>query len=302
MYSNKIKGIFWFSISRLALVALVVSARYLANTINPIQIVSFQNIFALLFFIPIFLKKGTKRAIYTKNLIIHFLRGSISVIGIIIWYYSFTKIPLPEALSISYSLPLFITIFAIIFLKENLNWSTFVCLFLGFIGMLLILRPNFNNGMTIVHWLIILVTILLAMANILNKILVSRKEKPYAIVFYMSFTAVLFTLPYVIKNFSLLNLTQILIFLFMGFLSNIAYLTTSISYGESKDILYLQPLDFIRLVFVVIASYFLFNETINITSMLGVAIIILSDEMLFIIKRKEEKIEKVKGEVIPNCI
>jgi len=297
MYSNKTKGIFWFFISRLALVATVLLARFLANSFYSIQVVALQNISAFLFFIPIFLKKGISPISNLKNLPLHFLRGFVNVVGIIIWYYSFTKIPLPEALSISYSLPLFITIFAIIFLKEKLTKSTFISLFLGFIGILIILRPHFNGGINFIHWYIIFATIFFAIANIFNKILVDRKESPYAIVFYMSFTAILFTLPYVIKNFEPINFHQIILFLFLGLLMNISYLTTSIAYSKNKNIAYLQPLDFIRLVLIVIMSYFIFGETISIMSILGVIVILLSDHILFIMKTKEEKIVKVKAKI-----
>lgn len=307
MYSNKIKGIFWFFISRLALVALVIFARYLAGTINPIQIATFQNIFALLFFLPIFFKRGVGCVFNTKNLVMHSIRGFISVAGVVIWYYCFTRIPLPDALAISYSLPLFVTLFAMIFLKEHLVWSTVVSLLIGFLGMLIIIRPSFDTGLTFIHLLVILSTSFLAIANILNKILVDRKETPYAIVFYMSLTAILFTFPYTIRHYIPMNFAQMLLFIFLGFLSNISYLTTSISYSEDKKIGYLQPFDFIRLVLVVCISRILFNETISQASIIGVAIILLSEQILFIVKRKEdviikteEKVKKLKKECIPN--
>jgi len=287
MYSKKTNGVIWFLISRLSLVILVILARYLANTINAIQVASLQNLSALIFFIPIFLTKGIGSVSHSKNLHLHFLRGTMAIIGTIIWYYAFTKIPLPEAFAINYSLPLFITIFAIIFLKEKLTQNVFISLLLGFFGMLLILRPHFSNGMTVVHWYIILATCFLAIANILNKVLVNRKETPYSIVFYMSFTAGVLTLPYIIKNFKPLNYNQIILFLFLGLFSNISYLTTSIAFGKRKNIAYLQPLDFLRLVLITIASYFLFNETISFTSILGVMIILLSEQILLSIKQEK---------------
>ena len=289
---NKIQAIIWFLISRLGLVSLIVSARYLAETLGPMQITTLQNVFALFFFLPIFYKKGFKKVVYTKRLPMHAFRGFIAVAGIVIWYYAFTKIPLADAVAINYSLPLITTIFAIFMLKEKVSYNTWIALLIGFMGVLVIVRPGFMN-FSHIYFLIIAATSCWAFSDILNKILLDT-DSSETIVFYMSLTALLFTLPFTIRSFQMMDISQFLLFAFMGIMSNIAYITTAYAYEKYETIAYLQPFDFIRLVFVIIASYFIFSESMDFLSVLGVVIILGSNQLLFVLKQNEQDLIKAK--------
>jgi drug/metabolite transporter (DMT)-like permease len=291
----KIQGIIWFLISRLGLVFLIVSSRYLAEDLRPIEIAALQNLFALIFFIPIFYKRGFKKVVKTKRLPLHVFRGFIAVAGIVIWYYAFTKIPLADAVAINYSLPLITTIFAIFLLKEKVNFNTWIALTIGFMGLLVIIRPGFQD-VSHVYLLVIAATSCWALSDILNKFLLTT-DSSETIVFYMSLTALLFTLPFTIYQFSAITIVHIILFVSMGIMSNVAYITTSLAYSKNKTIAYLQPFDFIRLVFVIIASYFIFAETIDFLAVLGVIIILGSNQMLFVSKQNEQELIKAKDKV-----
>jgi len=56
---------------------------------------------------------------------------------------AFMLLPMPEALSLMFLMPLFVTILSVVFLKEKVTFRAWLAVFLGFVGVLIVLRPGF---------------------------------------------------------------------------------------------------------------------------------------------------------------
>ncbi len=71
-------------------------------------------------------------------------RGGLAVIGSVGSVVTFTNLPMPEAFSVLFLMPVFVTVLSKIFLKEQVNWRRWSAVGLGLIGVLLVLRPGFK--------------------------------------------------------------------------------------------------------------------------------------------------------------
>ncbi len=71
-------------------------------------------------------------------------RGGLAVIGSVGAVVTFTDLPMPEAFSVLFLMPVFVTVLSKIFLHEQVNWRRWSAVALGLIGVLLVLRPGFK--------------------------------------------------------------------------------------------------------------------------------------------------------------
>jgi len=93
----------------------------------------------LVIFIPL---HGTFSVLKTRRLGMHLLRGLAVVFANLAFFIGLVELPLAEATAIFFVSPLLITVFSIIFLKEQVGIHRWASVFLGLVGVLVILRPG----------------------------------------------------------------------------------------------------------------------------------------------------------------
>ncbi|TCU10431.1 DMT family transporter [Rhizobium sullae] len=81
----------------------------------------------------------------TSNRTLWALRFVCGAIGAIASIITFTKLPMAEAFCLLFLLPSFVTILSVIFLKEDVRWQRWTAVIVGFIGVLIVLRPGFRE-------------------------------------------------------------------------------------------------------------------------------------------------------------
>ena len=61
------------------------------------------------------------------------------------FFYSISVISLPEALTLAFISPIVVTVLSIFILRERVGIHRWIAVFTGFLGVLIILRPGFNE-------------------------------------------------------------------------------------------------------------------------------------------------------------
>ena len=77
----------------------------------------------------------------TKNLKIHILRSTLNLPAMLLGFAALAMLPLEKMTAIHFIVPIIVTILAVIFLKEKIYLYRSIALVMGFLGMLIILRP-----------------------------------------------------------------------------------------------------------------------------------------------------------------
>ena len=90
----------------------------------------------------------------------HLYRGILYAIGSYAFVYALKFMPLAEVVAIAFAGPLFMTLFGRIFLKESVGPHRIFAVIVGFIGVLIIIRP----GSSVMHWAVFL-PIIVALAD-----------------------------------------------------------------------------------------------------------------------------------------
>ena len=97
--------------------------------------------FGFLIITPYILK--TKFEVFTtKNLKIHILRSALNLPAMLLGFAALAMLPLEKMTAIHFIVPIIVTILAVIFLKEKIYLYRSIALVMGFLGMLIILRPG----------------------------------------------------------------------------------------------------------------------------------------------------------------
>ncbi|PNV84135.1 MAG: EamA family transporter [Sulfurimonas sp.] len=115
-------------------------AKLASEHMSSLEVVFFRNIFGVIF-IGYALYKTPKTSKGGKPLLL-FFRGVMGFLALLAYFYNIAHIPLGDAVTYSKTAPIFTAIFAWLFLNEKLSASSWVAVFIGFGGIILIAQPS----------------------------------------------------------------------------------------------------------------------------------------------------------------
>lgn len=115
--------------------------RLAAADLHPFQVVFFRNLFGLLIMLPWLMRAGL-RVLATEHMGLYIWRTVFGIFAMLAWFWALTAMPLAEAVSLSFTAPLFIAAGAALFLGEPVRARRVSATIIGFLGTLIILRPG----------------------------------------------------------------------------------------------------------------------------------------------------------------
>ena len=156
---NEKSGILIYVITLLSFATMEALAKYLSDTFSISQIVwaRYTFHFAIIFIIVIFLELiGYKSGIKFPKLVkVQILRSIALLLMTYCFFTSLSRLSLAEATIILFFSPLITTMLSPLILKEKVNYSTWLAVIVGFIGMIIVINPNNIIGSTKIdmYWL-----------------------------------------------------------------------------------------------------------------------------------------------------
>ncbi|TPG08413.1 DMT family transporter [Rhodanobacter glycinis] len=130
------------SASLFALMAVVI--RLASAQLHPFQITFFRSSFGALFALPLLYMHGWQ-LLRTPRFGFYVMRCVLGMGGMLAGFWAIVNLPLAEAIALSYSSPLFVTIGAVLFLGEVVRMRRWSAVVAGFIGVLVIVRPGSDS-------------------------------------------------------------------------------------------------------------------------------------------------------------
>lgn len=243
--------------------------RLVSSEVHPFEIAFFRNLFSLPVLLPFFLASGLS-GLRTPRAIIHVSRALLKLGSLICFFYSVALLPLATATAISFTTPLFVAFGAMLILGEGLNLRRIAALGLGFVGVLIVVRPGF---VALDHGVVLALTgaVGLGIAGMLIKFLSVREEPGTVVGLNLVLTipvALLLMLP-VWHTPSLATLGLLIIQGLVGGVSQLCY-SRAMSLADASLLL---PIEFIRLPLVGFLAWAMFAETPSLWVLLGALLI-----------------------------
>src|SRR4051794_22050477 len=160
----------WMMLSGFCAVMMNVLIRLAAERMHPFEVTFFRCLFGLAMMVPFILRAGP--ALWHNPKIGFFTaRAAIGLVSMLTWFYGITLVPLATATAVNFTAPLFATVGAALILREDVRLRRWSAVVIGFIGVLVILRPG-RDTIDIYLLLILVSAASSAMNNITVKYLV----------------------------------------------------------------------------------------------------------------------------------
>lgn len=256
-----------FSTVLFGLMAVVI--RLASETQHPFEIAFFRNLFGLLFTLPLLFKHGPG-LLKTSKLPLYLLRCAIGTVGMMAGFWAIVHLPLAQAVAISYSTPLFVTIGAVWVLGETVRARRWAAVLVGFIGVIILLRPDADTftGASLVA---LLAAVMSASVAISIKFL-TRTESPDAIVVFTTALWVPMSLVPALLFWQTPSGITWLWLVLAGLFGTVAHMcwTRALQLGDASI---LTPISFMQVLVVGVFGWWLFGETVDRYTLIGALII-----------------------------
>ena len=255
----------------------------------PVGQVLFSRFFFGLIPILMLVPRGEFKTFYkTSRPKLHAFRAITGTLAIIALFIALREIPLADVVSLTFGGPIFVTLGSIFFLSEKVGIRRWVAVLIGFFGMLLIVKPAYEE-LNIYYIFPIIFCIFFACVALSIRSL-SSTEPNYRIALYFSLLSMivgLLTLPF---GWVMPNTFEFFLLIFTGLVGSVAniLLTVSLRFAEASLV---TPTKYLNLVFAILLGYFIWGEIPKLLTLVGAGLIIISSVIIFM--RESELKKKV---------
>ncbi len=280
-------GVVWFVVHCLMFsIISITTKKLLGGGLHVAEILFFQTFSGTLILLPVILLRH-RGQIKLTSYKTHISRAFFWALASVLFFYSTTIIPMPKAIAISFAVPLFTTIMAVVFLKEELHRHRTLSLIVGFIGMLIIIQPGFE-AFEPASMLVVAASFCWSLTDIMIKTL-SKSHHAFVNTFYFALFSALCTLPFAIIFWRLPSASEFAMLAFLGslFVFNIYSVTKAY---ENAELTIMMPFAFTQLIFIAILSYIVFGEVMTMTTAIGSMIIIGSTSYIAYREKKRHNL------------
>ncbi len=280
--SAPVQGALLMTAAALCFSFMNIAIRLAAAELNPVQIAFFRNLFALLLMLPWLARVGLA-GLRTERLKVHLWRSVLGLSAMLCWFTAIAILPLAEAVSLNFTVPLFATIGAAVILGEQVRARRWTATLVGFAGVLIVLRPGFTE-VTPVMALPMIAALFMAVTTLMVKSL-SATESPNAIVFYMNLLLTPLSLVPALFVWRWPSWEVLGLMLFIGLMATLAHLAMTRAYVKA-DASAVMPFDYARLPFIAAIAYLAFGEVPDAWTWVGAGVIAAS--AIYIARREAQ--------------
>ena len=256
-------------ISGLFFVLMHSAVKYLSNEIHIFEIAFFRCGLVIFVLAPVIFHQG-KSIFKTKQPKMQIIRILTNSVAMLCFFYGISTTPLAQLTTLGFTVPIFATILAVIFMREKIRLRRTGALIIGFIGTLIVMRPDISIEVGAV--LIIFSSFLWSICLIFIKKL-TETDSPVTISLYFGIGMIPATFFIAFPFLEMVNLKQFIILIFIAITGTLAQtiMNSALQKGELALIL---PFDFLRLIWSVLIGYALFAEEPTFTLWIGGFLII----------------------------
>ncbi|MFN4088451.1 MAG: DMT family transporter [Alphaproteobacteria bacterium] len=256
----------------LCFVAMQAMAKHVGKELHPFEVAFFRNLFGLVALAPLFLRQGLA-PLRTERIGLHAFRGGLQSVGMLCFFTGVTMIPLSTVTALSFTAPLVGSLLAVLILGEIVRARRITALVIGFVGVIVVLRPGFAEIST-GALLILASTISWGSTMVVIKVL-SRTESSATQTAYMGLFLTPITLVPALFVWEWPTLEQYGWFLLIGIAGTLGHLAFAQAFRQA-DATAVLPLDFLRLIWATLVGWLIFSELPDLWAWIGGTVIFAS--------------------------
>ena len=255
-----------------------VMGKWLVATYGVGQLLLIRSVAGLLMLVPAIHRVGVKTILTPDRFSLHVLRAFCATAEVAFFYWSVVYLPLADAVAFYLASPIFVTILAVIFLKEQVGWRRWAAVTVGFIGVLIAIKPT-GDGVGWPALIALSGSLLFAGSNILTRRLAGTNE--VTLVSWQVMSALIFGLIAAPFNWVQPSLRDFLALGLLGIIANLAHMgvNRSLRYAPAATVI---PYQYSLIVWAVVLGFLFFGDWPATHVFIGSAIIVAAGIYIFI--------------------
>lgn len=283
------QGIAWILLSGFLFALMGLLTKILGNRLDSFQIAFFRTLFGFLAISP-FILAGGRAVFHTQKFKLHLARGTLGAVGLMTMFYALTHLPLADATAYGFSRALFVVLAARFFLGEAIRARRLGATAVGFIGVLVMLRPTGEVNPAAFVALFGAATVA-GIVVLIKKL--SQTERPVTVMAYFGVISTALTFVPALIFWKTPTLHELAMLMAIGTVGAAAQ-GASIRAVKVADASVVMSFDYMQLLYAIGLGFLFLGETPD-AWMLGGALIVIASG-LYIARRearlrREQKIE-----------
>lgn len=263
-------GVFWMVVTGLCFVAVTALVKHFARDLPAAQSAFMRYALGAVFILPM-LRPMLNAGITRRDLGIFVLRGGAHTIGVTLWFFSMTAIPIAEVTAMNYMSPVYVTLGAAFFLGEKLAFRRIAAVLVALIGALIIIRPGVRE-VSAGHLAMLFAGLVFGASYLITKIL-SARFSAAVIVGMLSVTVAIGLFPLAMVVWQPPTAEQVFGMFLVACFATAGHYTMTLAFAAAP-VTVTQPVTFLQLIWAVLLGTLVFHESVDIWVILGGALIL----------------------------
>lgn len=263
-------AVLWMLLAGICFVSVTASVKLVGGGIPAFEAAFLRYALGLVFLIPMI--RPLLRTKFDRKLI--FMsggRGFAHAIGISLWFFAMTRIPMAEVTAMNYMNPIYVTLAAALLMGERIAMRRIAAIGVSLIGALVILRPGFRE-ISPGHIAMIFAAMCFAVSYLLAKIMSERIDAS-AVVALLSLTVPIGLAPLALAVWVTPTLTQVALLTLTAGMATMAHYSMTRAFREAP-LSVTQPVAFAQLLWSAMIGAAVFGEALDAFVVTGGGLII----------------------------
>lgn len=285
-----LRGALWMLASAVGFTVMTTLIKFLGPGYPAALQTFYRQLAGVIVLLPL-MARDWRAAFRTTRPGILIFRSSAGVLALIMSFYAYQKLPLADANALSFTRTLWLVPLAAFVLREPIGPWRIGAALVGFVGVMIMLRPGAGGGVGGVGaWIgwpqaCALVSAFLFALTITGMKVMTRDHSPFVLLVYAAVLGLVFAIPPALFVWRWPTWPDLALLAAMGVIGTFTQ-GAYIKGMEAGEAAVMAPIDYTRLVFAVGAGFLLFHEIPRPATILGAAIVVIST--LFISWREHQ--------------
>lgn len=274
-----------------------VMIKWISGTYPVHEIVLIRSCIAILPIVVIVRWRGGFKRLKTRCLAGHVIRSLLMFASYISFYLALSALPIAVCASLFFSSPIFITILSVVFLKEKVAFCSWIAVFAGFSGVIIMLKPG-AEVMDPAAFLALLSAFFYAIGSIMTRSL-GKTESGLSLLFYLMvvYTIASAVLAFAVSHIAVTGsvhpsmefflrawqvpaLDDLFFFLSIGLIASVGIYCLTQAY-RLEDPSKVAPFEYVAVPLGAFWGYYLWNDILDLQTMVGILLIMGSGLYIF---------------------
>ncbi len=233
--------------------------------------------------------QATRGTVKSEHMGTHLIRGLVGAISLVGYFYAITRLPIATAQTLNYTSPLFLAIATTVVLGERFSGWLIVAIATGFVGVALLLQPNFEGGKEGAAMVGLFSGVLAAWAYLAVRTLGRLGEPDLRVVFWFGLvaTAVCAVWQLTTSTFHAVRWDNAWILVGLGVCGTTAQVAMTRAY-RTGNTLVVGSYSYSTIVFGMLFGILIWGEALTVLEWAGIAVIVTAGVMAMQVEKKEQ--------------